>query len=118
MEKEIEVGSKVITSKGRFGIVEFIVNHKAIVKIGAKTHEIYISELLLCDNAKSIELEYYCGGFSPFDKPEKDIVHISKKLTAYDFQNPLENKLLEACKEKLVKRVNNNNVVITKINLI
>ena len=110
-------GDKVITSKGRFGTILVTNDFKSIISIGVNKFEIYNKELLLVDNAKSIEVEYYVDSVNHYDSPQKEILYINKKCIIFDFNNPLKNPILDLCYDKLKKRVDKN-VIITKLLLI
>jgi hypothetical protein len=110
-------GDKIITSKGRFGVIIKSNLKKSIVSIGQKEHEIYNSELLLVDNAKAVEIEYYIDTVQYYNAPSKEIVYINKKCILFDFSKPLSNPIVDICYDKLRKRINKN-VIITKLLLV
>jgi len=108
-------GDKVITSKGRFGHLESVTEKKAIVVIGKKKHEIYLTELISSSNAKAIDVEYYMDYVDRFVTPLKELVYIPSKVMIFDYYNPMDNTFLDICKLKLIKRINYKNVIITKV---
>lgn len=114
----LKIGDRVITSKGRFGIIKSVHDKYTYVTMGNKVHEIYQNELLLLSNAKALEVEYYKDFINTYDLPNKEIIYISKRLTIYDFNNPMNNSIIDECKIKLMKRINYTNIIITKIKLI
>ena len=115
--KVFKEGDKVITSKGRFGIIKSINDNKAQIQIGNNTFEIDTIELLHKDNAKSIEVEYQEGKL--FGSPIlKEMLYIPKKLVIYDYNNPMSNTVLDYCKEKLIKRINKPDLLILKLYLV
>lgn len=118
MNNTITKDSKVITSRGRFGIVIEVNNDIAVVKMGKSLYDIYINELLLVNNAKAVEVEFYYDAVSMYSSAEKDIIYIDKKVCMYDYSNPLDNQVLTIIKQKLSKKHSNKHVIVTKLNLI
>lgn len=118
METFLKQGDKVITSKGRFGKISSTNGKKSIVTIGSNNVEIYNTELYLVDNVKSIEVEYYRDKVEIYKPPLKDIVYVSKKLSLFDFNNPMANPILDECKIKVSKHINYNNIIITKLMIV
>lgn len=110
-------GDKIITSKGRFGTIVSSNPKKSIINIGQNQYEIYNSELLLVDNSKAIEVEYYIDNVQYYNSPLKEIIYINKKCILFDFNKPLHNPIMDLCYDKLKKRINKN-VIITKLLLI
>lgn len=111
-------GDRVITSKGRFGIITSIEGKYAHVKMGNKIHEIYQAELLPMLGSRGVEVEFYKDFINTFSIPDKEIVYIPKNIVAYDFSNPMTNNILDECKLKLIKRINYANIIIIKLKLI
>ena len=111
-------GDKVITSKGRFGIIAHSNDIKSIVQIGKKDIEIYNTELLLTSNAQSVDVEYYMDNVNIYVTPLKELIMIPSNTVIYDFNNPMDNTFINICKEKLTKRINYNSVIITKIKIV
>lgn len=110
---------KIITSKGRFGVIKELVNEeKSLVTIGNKDYFILNSELIKCDNLKSLEVEYHLSVINP-SLPLKAVVYIERKITLFDVKNPLSNHLISICKKELEKQLNTNStILITKIHLV
>jgi len=117
-KEEFKPSDKVITSKGRFGIIESVSDKYAHVRMGNKVYEIYQAELLHVLSARGIEIEYYKDFINTYDSPLKEIIYVSKHIVLYDFNNPINDVVLNECKLKLIKRIDYKNVIITKLILI
>ena len=112
-------GDKVITSRGRFGKIKSITNERALVTIGNNEYQIRVEELILVDTCKAIEVEYYLDFLMYQVSPLKEMVYIEKKITVFDIDKPMENRLLDACLKALsIKLHTDKKIIIKKLNII
>ena len=86
----MKVKDRVVTSKGRFGIIDAISadNTKAMVIMGHKSYEILIKELSVLENIIPINVTYV----DKFDVTQEEhtcIINLSKNDIIYSF-NPTE----------------------------
>lgn len=115
--EELEINKRVITSKGRFGvIVGFKDERTAIVRFGDKLYDIFKEELLLASNSTQLEV-YFTNNLSDSEL-DKTIVHIHKRTAVFDISNPLESKAYKECKRLLNTRYPKSNILITLINIL
>ena len=115
----MKVKDRVVTSKGRFGIIDAISadNTKAMVVMGHKAHEILIKELSVLENIIPINVTYV----DKFDVTQEEhtcILNLTKNDIIYSF-NPTEQIIfIEKVKLLLNKRLNNYDLLIIKIHLL
>ena len=103
----VNVGTQVVTSKGRYGRIVEIDNSnpdeiKCLVKIGAKNHWILESQLTPATHIVRVKVEYeldYCG------KTISDSLEIALKLDIILYENGT-NMLAQICKDKIEKQLN------------
>ena len=115
----MKVKDRVVTSKGRFGIIDTISadNTKAMVIMGHKTHEILITELSVLENIIPINVTYV----DKFDVAQKEhtcILNLSKNDIIYSFNLTEQIIFIEKVKLLLNKRLNNHDLLIIKIHLL
>ena len=115
--EELEINKRVITSKGRFGVITgFKDERTAIVRFGDKLYDIFKEELLLASSSTQLEV-YFTNNLSNSEL-DKTIVHIHKRTAVFDISNPLESKAYKECKRLLNTRYPKSNILITLINIL
>ena len=116
---KLNIGDRVITSRGRFGRIEEISSDKAKVIIGKNLIELQLNELISVKGVKAIEVEYHK---SHYDRGivsiEKDIVFISSRIIVFDYNSPMDNNILTECKNYLKKKHELNDILILKLRMV
>lgn len=116
-DEDLKVDMRVITSKGRFGIITgFKDDRTAIVRFGDKLYDIFKEELLKASDSTQLEV-YYTNNLSNVEL-DKTIIHIHKRTAIFDISNPLESKAYKECKRLLNTRYPKSNILITLINIL
>lgn len=114
----MKITDKVVTSKGRFGTIEDISidGTKAMVKMGHKVHEILISELNLLSNTIPFNV-FYIDKFDANQTIKTEIVQVPKNTVIYDITSH-NDAIINTVKLLLLKRLNNHDLLIQKIQLL
>ena len=112
--------TKVITSKGRFARIISSNELKSIILIGKKQVEVYNEELLELSDIRTVIVEYLPDRFSLVK--ESQMIHINNKIPIYDFSKPVydftQSEFFKECADKLNKRIDDTEFIITKIKVI
>ena len=113
----MEKGDKVITSKGRFGIITDINGIRATVTMGIKNVEILLKELKPYLATTPLNV-WYIDKFDAQQKELSEIIFVENDIILYNSKDPYKNQLLDTVNISLAKRLNNNDLIITKIKFV
>lgn len=103
----------VVTSKGNYGKVISVGNSTAMVKMGYKVHEIELYLLIDVTNGLHLKVTYESE-----DKEDVGLVFIKHGTLLWDAFDPRTTEiLLKVVKDNLIKKLNNTNIKILKVNI-
>ena len=112
----MKVGDKVITSKGRFGSITNINGTRADVLMGTKTVEILLSELKSYVSTIPLSV-WYIDKFDITQTERSEIIFVDNSTILYSNES-YTNSILDSVSELLLKRLDNKDLIITKIKFV
>lgn len=112
---DILIGTKVITSRGRFGIViETKDDTTYVIKMGSKLYDIAKDEVIPAQDTINVEVVYLNSDF----KEDKIILFLHRQLLVFNFQDPISNNAYDICKKHLSTRLGNIHFTIQTIKIV